>query len=229
MNQTNEEGGKTNPRLHETVSETPGSRVLMPPPAELAQIAAALLVPHPGYHHESAQLDAAIKEAIRLYSRAVSFCHEHQGDTPERLALVVGDIDAVEQDLAALCHENSGGWPDDIPKPKAFPASLNEFLKLVVTAKTRADATARLRAFLGYFHQHFIPNRTAPQILEYHRETLCTQERAETWAAETIGTLKKQGLSENTWVLFTRRYEEWWQAQRSIKARESAQKRKHTP
>jgi hypothetical protein len=62
-----------------------------------------------------------------------------------------GDRLIKEQEEAVKLHSNLRLLDDvykGIPHPKKYPASLAEFLKLVLACKTPADATKRFRDFL---------------------------------------------------------------------------------
>jgi hypothetical protein len=90
----------------------------------------------------------------------------------------------------------------DVPKPVSFPATLNDFFRLIVKAKT-LDATKRLRDFLS------------------------EQGGNTDWAAKFIGKIKegdKRGgfFTEQKWQPMAGEYMLWWKQQKSAKARDSA-------
>lgn len=92
-----------------------------------------------------------------------------------------------------------------------FPAKLDDFLRVVVDAKTPADSFKRLRDFYQYFYQHEEdPERKAIQSLE------------------KIKDADKQGgyFDVRSWLNLEALYSFWWQKQKSIKARASANQRK---
>jgi hypothetical protein len=90
----------------------------------------------------------------------------------------------------------------DVPKPSTFPATLNDFFRLIV--KTRTDtATKRLRDFLT------------------------AQSGNAAWAAKFIGKIKeadKRGgfFTEQKWQPMAVEYGLWWKQQKSAKSRLSA-------
>jgi hypothetical protein len=108
-------------------------------------------------------------------------------------------------------------WKNSVPKPPAFPATLGQFLQIVVKAKTNADRIKRFR--------------------EFHRQvTFKTEQDPGASAADLIGRIKeadKQGgfFSATRWEITGGSYLEWWKGQRSVTNRKNAKtpkKRKPT-
>ena len=97
--------------------------------------------------------------------------------------------------------------------PQMFPATLNDFLNLIVRAKTPADSMKRLRDFILY---------EQAENPDLYRDP-----------ADIIAEMKAQdqegGCFANfeTWHSLASGYANWWNSQKSRKARESASKRKN--
>jgi len=113
-------------------------------------------------------------------------------------------------------------WPAYLAKPDEFPATLGDFFRLIVKAKTTADCMRRFRQFLrekGWRKTHFVEERPPVGF------------DPETWTANEIQRIKDKdkngGYFENLgWLGMGSAYRSWWKAQKSMKARESARKRK---
>jgi hypothetical protein len=191
----------------------------LPQPAQLAQIAAGLLRPNSG--RENCHLDAAIKDAARLYLRAEAFCREHASDKAVQLALATGDGEAYTRDLMSVEVPN---WPQEIPRPDNFPAKLKDFYRVVVKADT-AECSKRFRHFLFAWHQSY------RHPLWLWTRKLCPDNRAEAKAIKLLEKItdadKREGyFTEGEWLRLARCYLEWWSKEKSRKASESAKKRK---
>jgi hypothetical protein len=197
-----------------TGGQEQGDRIELPSPAQLAQIAAAA--------GPKDNPDRAIQEAAKLYLRAALFCREHRDDSLETLGRAVGATTPMQRSHEEL--RKLAKWPDGLPKPAKFPATLKEFFRLVVRARTTTECTARLHDFLreGYLRPLFWrrPNQ----------ESYTTAE-AEAKACAQIAEIKeadKQGghFTEDQWQMLGSKYMAWWREQKSEKARGSAMKKK---
>jgi hypothetical protein len=141
-----------------------------------------------------------------------------------------------------------------IPQPESFPASLDDFLRLVVHAKTPADATKRFRDFLRDRWKRFAGNgyiENYPKWAEWARkkhfdEMTPEQRQNPNWAGmteEQIGEALEQASLEKKvvedleeykrgfpdryrWCLCAKDYRAWWASQRSDQARAAAKKSK---
>ena len=140
-------------------------------------------------------------------------------------------------------------WPIDLPKPKQFPATLKDFLRLIVKAKTPADCTARLRRFFCERGPRNFPwlvekaslppgakplEALLPRTAFGPTEKQLTQAERENWAASEFQAIKdgdrKGGyFDELRWISMGSAYRYWWKAQKSMKARESAKRRNPNP
>jgi hypothetical protein len=193
-----------------TGGQEQADRIELPSPAQLAQIAAAA-----GPRDNP---DRAIQEAAKLYLRAALFCREHRDDSLETLGRAVGATTPMQRSLGELRKRAV----EFHPKPAGFPATLKEFFRLIVKAKTPADCMGRLRAFLreGYRRTSWRPGAKSYTAAEAEAKA-CTQIAAMTEA-------DKQGgyFTEYQWTVLGSAYMGWWREQKSAKARESAAKRK---
>ena len=194
-----------------TTADTQKLTKLLPSPLQLAQIAATV--------GPTDNPDAAVRNAMRLYLRALHFSQKHQNDSVADLALAVGDTTLLDQMCEEL-NEHAVQWPSELPKPDEFPATLKDFLCLIVKAKTPADGTARLRRFLREkgCHPSFWATNKPPT-------------EAETGAANQIQAIKegdeKGGyFTQDRWLAMASAYLNWWSDQKSAKARLSARERR---
>lgn len=136
------------------------------------------------------------------------------------------------------------------PQPKIFPGDLDEFLRLIVRAKTPADEMKRFRDFLHWkwhnWHQAQAPepvreNGETPKEfrkrLKLHKErqrennrelrTLgkkAIQRRVESTVNGLLAKYRDNGIPEVHWQSLAQEYREWWKLQRRAKAAESGKK-----
>jgi hypothetical protein len=119
-----------------------------------------------------------------------------------------------------------------VAMPQKFPATLADFLRLVVRGKGTAEKTKRLRDF--YTAEHARPlmfkGKLAPE------DQVCAERRAgdeiAAWKAggfRDTGSAPKVERAEEKWRRLAVRYLAWWKSQKSVKARDSALKRKKAP
>ncbi|MBI5688303.1 MAG: hypothetical protein HZC54_24790 [Verrucomicrobia bacterium] len=173
--------------------------------------------------------DKAVEYAAALYDAAVMQLNEMEEETKE----------------GAEFFENvfSGQLPDECPAP------LDEFLRLVVKAKTLADGTKRFRDFLrfevGLFREPARlekekPLFQVPRWMEYQpfhsprwgwSKTLRANESdADKGAISLLAYFRQHGiLSGFEWFVLTKTYETWWLNERGNKARAAAMKRLEKP
>lgn len=103
-------------------------------------------------------------------------------------------------------------WSDAGKMPRKFPATLDDFLRLIVRARTPADSMKRLRDFFRY------QQAKNPDL---HRDPV-----------DRIAKMKVRDKEEGYFADFKRWqsgacvYEIWWDSQKSSKASDSASKRK---
>lgn len=136
------------------------------------------------------------------------------------------------------------------PQPKIFPGDLDEFLRLIVRAKTPADDTKRFRDFLRWKLQDWYhaespepvrksgetPKEFEEQIERYREkeqrrkrdvvelgenEIRC---RIEKTVAQQMEKYRDDGISRMHWQSLAADYREWWKLQRRAKAAESGKK-----
>ena len=116
--------------------------------------------------------------------------------------------------------------PCNLPLPVKFPATLKDFFNLIVKAKTPADCTCRLRQFLC---EKMRP-ASLPRDAHWADNPLKDAERSELAIHEIqkINSGDKQGgyFTEEIWRGMGSAYRYWWAKQKSIKASESAKKRR---
>lgn len=115
-------------------------------------------------------------------------------------------------------------WPSGLPRPNHFPATLKDFLARIVKARTPADSTARFRQFLG---------ASAGRDSFWVAKKPMTTEKRDDWVVSQFQAVKDGDntggfFTEGVWLSMGSAYIDWWKDQISIKARESAKKRKKT-
>ncbi|PYJ78630.1 MAG: hypothetical protein DME22_26695, partial [Verrucomicrobia bacterium] len=142
----------------------------------------------------------------------------------------------------------------DIPHPEKFPASFDDFLRLIVRAKTPADATKRFRDFLRdrvkrscvfdkiedypvwaewagkkIFEQMKPEERENPQwagMTEQEIGAALQQENLEKRVAEQLEEYACGFQDQYRWGHCAKGYFAWWARQRSDQARAAAKKSK---
>jgi hypothetical protein len=125
----------------------------------------------------------------------------------------------------------------DIVLPPKFPAKFDDFLRLVVRAKTPADSEKRLRDFYRDEHTRWLtsgkPERLNQPLNHWDTEKkkLVTikpddTKEVEGNAAAQIGGWKQNGFkTKEQWLRLAKRYSNWWRSKISLKARAAASKR----
>jgi len=172
---------------------------------------------------ELARLAAAVsqgmkKKPVEAVAYALELYHETQ-IALERAAIEAGgipDSGSLDLDLTIEKIETMQRYEKTVPLPTKFPATLDDFFRLIVKARTVADATKRLRDFLCY---------------SYFKSGNTQKNDAGAYAANQIQKMKdgdKNGgyFAQQQWRSFAGHYMDWWKRQRSFKARESARHRK---
>lgn len=112
-------------------------------------------------------------------------------------------IDLVQQEQAARKVLRA-----NMSMPPKFPATLEDFQRLIVKARTPADSTKRLRDFFCH-------------------SFAATEDDPGTAAARLFQRIKDEdkaggSFSKQKWLLLGARYSAWWKDQRSSKAATSA-------
>lgn len=177
----------------------------LPTPLELAKIAAA--VGPPDNPRE------AVRNAMRLYLEATEFRQAYEKASPIERA---SELDDTEAKRAAFISLGTAARRKDrlrlqpcevkVPLPGSFPAKYNDFLALVVRAKTPSDSEKRLRDFF---------------------RSQCPNEQDDlTFAGGQIAELKAKGLNDPQWYAFGCDYLAWWNQEKSTKATHSGKKPK---
>jgi hypothetical protein len=135
----------------------------------------------------------------------------------------------AKEELYNALNRMAVEWPPKLPKPEKFPATLKEFFRLVINAKTPADCMHRLRQFL---HDKMRRQVNLPRDAYWHVPyDQFTETERDAWAASQIQAIKdgdrKAGyFTPEIWLSMGSAYMYWWCQQKSIKASESAKKRK---
>jgi hypothetical protein len=136
-----------------------------------------------------------------------------------RLWCDAGEVVRRGGGVLALLHERSiydpavvKGWRESGSAPAKFPATLDNFLRLIVKGKTPADSTKRLRDFFRYEQTRW------PQLYGEPAGRI-----AEIKAADQAGGYF---TDFKCWYLMASGYEGWWEDQKSLKASASGKKRK---
>lgn len=132
--------------------------------------------------------------------------------------------------LAAKEHALVRQGVAHVPLPKkGFPATLADFLRVVVGAKTPADATKRLRDF---YRETLCDHTTSPlphkpYSAEDHDRDGGPTVDPEQWAATAIQGWKECGFrTEHEWLELAQHYLTWWTDQVSKKNSTSAKQRR---
>jgi len=181
----------------------------LPSPAQLAQVAAAV-----GPAHDPGM---AIRRAVGLYLRAVRFCREPRNDSEETLGLAVGVTTNMERFIETF-RGRTVKWPEGLPKPKCFPATLRDFCHLIVKARTSADCTARLQDCLR-------DQYLRPPLWPVGKSYTAAEAEAQACARiEEIREADKQGgyFDQCQWAMLGAEYVAWWRKKRSEETRVSA-------
>jgi hypothetical protein len=134
----------------------------------------------------SADTASAVDYAYNLWVQAGERLNQEQ----QQAFSITGNLKLLEQEFEGL------------DRPEKYPATFNEFLKLIVCEKTQSGSNKRFREFLRSNHGV----RTA--------DTLMSRHRADGFADEAL------------WFNTARDYRKWWSEQKSIKARLAARSRK---
>ena len=162
-------------------------------------------------------------------------------------------MDAKSAQKIVTAALNDATTLDALPMPNLFPAEKEDFVRLVIRAKTPADGMKRFREFLkGYVQRlHYgsdpEPTRSngeTPSEFHERREIYREKEQRRQHDLEQIGaeeiqrriqeTVERQlakydrdGIGQMHWESLAKEYACWWQSQRSEKARKSAKQKKH--
>jgi hypothetical protein len=144
-----------------------------------------------------------------------------EGVVPEYAAAY--SLDMTFKRMAAA--ERLDEWKKTVPKPESFPATLEDFYRLIVKARTPADCAKRFRDFLGNVCSRY----PAPGKGESLART--APEDSAIIHIQKIKDADKEGgfFTESKWLALAGRYSDWWKQQKSSKSRESASKRKRPP
>jgi hypothetical protein len=134
----------------------------------------------------------------------------------------------AKERLSKAFEKKAVEWPADLPKPAEFPATLKDFFRRIVNAKTPADCMRRLRQFLREKMRHEAMLRDAHWDIPHDQ---FTEAERDTWAASQIQAIndgdKKGGyFTKGIWLGMGSAYRYWWNDQKSAKASESAKQRK---
>jgi hypothetical protein len=120
----------------------------------------------------------------------------------EKLKQAEESSESEMRQIGQMIHDETCGG--ELDYPTSFPASLDQFLRLAVDARTTADSTKRLRDFLI---SKFPDN--------------------ESFAIEELAKMRRDGFpTKESWLDLGDAYVRWWIKERSKKAAESAHKRK---
>lgn len=99
-------------------------------------------------------------------------------------------------------------------KPSQEPyATLDDFLKKIVKARTPADSMKQFRDFAEWY----APQMCKPRLSENRKELEMPLDPTYT-AEQLLKDLKKVGFkSEISWNRFKEQYQHWWKHQKSLK------------
>lgn len=173
----------------------------LPPPLELAKLAAVL------HRNENYYFDQAIQKAAQLYRKAVQFHEKFAKATAKEKTVMLADWDT---ELAEIVADEYFPWRKVIPNPEhGHPATLNEFLRRVVKAKTPADCEKNLR---DYFRSQCPPGH---DDLDF--------------AAQWLAKLKEDGLDDEQWYGLGSSYLSWRKDHVSEQNRKNRQGKRKKP
>lgn len=195
-------------------------RPKLPSPETLAQIAATLVA-------GGQSPDVAAKNALRLWQETCRILDPAHDAELAKVETIVRDT--IKKQLDEL--------------PAQWPAKLDDFLRLVVHAKTPADATKRFRDFLrervrqSHVHQRHVWGEASPEDEAEFQGRKKEQEAElarflkqhpghfEDKAANLVAKYKRNGLGLKEWQSLTAEYLQWWNGQKTATARANALKR----
>lgn len=167
-----------------------------------------------------AKLAAAVSNR-RKPAEAVEYAVGLLDEAQKKLVLLnlqhygfAGALIANEHDELIETLKNIARHDKDTPMPSSFPATLKDFFKIIVCAKTEADATKRVRDFLRW---------------EIARCGFFTDPVGE--AASVIQAMKKADktggfFKESHWKAFGGHYLDWWKQEKCQKNRRNAKAKK---
>jgi hypothetical protein len=142
-------------------------------------------------------------------------------------------------------------WPERIPKPKSFPATLKDFLRMVVNTKSPSVREKRFRDYLqeeGFPSTYWEPRKPDPitrtdskgRPSKYQPiETIVPEKAFDFKKPVTAGERKNFAdevfqkiemtderaggfFTEVMWLDMAIQYKNWWEDKKSAKARQSA-------
>jgi hypothetical protein len=124
----------------------------------------------------------------------------------------------ADNEIEEIARETS----KSLPMPLKFPATLDDFFRLVVNARTKADATARFRSFLSTYYFDI-----------QHGRSPSTESEALNWTVEQFECVKRGDKAggffcDALWDRMALAYREWWDRRLSNLRSESSKKRKRT-
>jgi hypothetical protein len=130
----------------------------------------------------------------------------------------VYSVEQAEKEIEEIAGETS----KSPPMPLKFPATLDDFFRLVVNARTKAEATARFRLFLSTYYFDI-----------QHGRSPSTESEALNWTVEQFECIKRRDkaggvFSGALWDRLAFAYREWWDRHVSNLRSESSKKRKRT-
>ena len=167
---------------------------------------------------ELAKLAAAVsqgKTPAEAVQYALELCRE-SAETMERLAREQGGVPGSGANLFSWGRtteivERLENWQKNVPKPKKLPATLDEFFRRIVRAKT-PDREKRFRDFLRQVFFENGPNSEQQAAKRTHE----------------IKEADRQGgyFTEAKWLEIGGTYLDWWKRQKSSQARSAAKKRR---
>jgi len=172
-----------------------------------------------GHPEGLANLAAAVshgKSPAKAVAYALELCRESV-KALNRIALE--EVGVTTDGVNLLSHDSTmerlakiENWKKIVPKPDKFPATLDDFFRLVVKAKTTADSMKRLRDFYrqSSFEKDKDPQSRAANQIQHIKD------------GDDLGGF----FTETKWELLAGNYLEWWKRKKSTVASISARQRK---
>jgi hypothetical protein len=175
----------------------------------------------PGSKRNAAEAVAYVLDLYEEAECALERAAIEEGVVPEYAA--AQSLDMTLKRIAAV--ERLEESKKAAPKPESFPATLEDFYRLIVKAKTPADCAKRFRDFLGNVFARY------PSPGNGKSRAKIAPEGSAIMHIQKIKQADKEGgfFTESKWLALVGRYSDWWKQQKSSKSRESASKRKWPP
>jgi hypothetical protein len=187
----------------------------------------------PTTNTESRQ-DGSLPSREQLAMIAASTQRKNPADAVKHALEIWREADKILRDeRAAQTQRPFAG----IPLPPKFPATLRDFLRLIVNARTPADSIKRFRDFQRQQNRNWLySQKSERQEVEMQGRTGTQkiapptlgpedEELIERRTAADIESMQTEPFKKMKWLRLALLYNGWWRAVKSNKAKISAKKR----